>query len=331
MIRFIFRSVALLAALCVACLVWHRAATERDRRRYPPPGRLIDVGGRRLHIQGEGDGQPTVVISAAGAAAPLDWTDVLPAVAEFTSVCIYDRAGSGWSEPDGGPRTSRHIAEELHQLLTNAGVPGPYVLVGHSIGGVHVRTYAGLFPDDVAGLVFVDSSHEEQLERLPEENSRTLEGQIRVLEIAAAIAPCGGVRLIGALGVGAQLLNFDFLRPELRDIARAIFYWSDLGDLAAELRAIPETMRQAAELARPLGDVPLAVLTAASDDNPAFRNEGVREAWFEMQGELAALSTNSEHVIAEKSTHYIQEDEPEIVIDAIRWVVEQVKRSARDT
>lgn len=325
MIRWIVRLVGLAVALVFACAVWHRATTEADRRRYPPPGRLVDVGGRRLHIQTRGEGSPTVVISAAGAAAPLDWTNVLPAVAEFAHVCVYDRAGSGWSDPDGGPRTSRHIGEELHRLLETADMPRPYVLVGHSIGGIHMRTYTGMFLDDVVGLVFVDSSHEEQLERMPAESPTSLEGQIRVLKIAAAIAPFGGVRLLGTLGLGAQLLNFEFLEPELRKNARAILYWSNLGDLADELESIPETMVQSRELARPLGDMPLAVLTAGSANNPAFQREGAREIWFEMQRELAALSTNSKHVIADNSTHYIHEDEPEIVIDAIRWVVEEAR------
>lgn len=327
MFRWLARGTLALIALALAGAVWHRAATEADRRRYPPPGRLVDIGGRRLHVQTQGKGSPTVVISAAGAAAPLDWTNVLPAVAEFANVCLYDRAGSGWSDLDGGPRTSRHIGEELRRLLETAGIPGPYVLVGHSIGGIHMRTYTGMFPDDVVGLVFIDSSHEEQLERLPAANRTSLEGQIRVLKIAAAIAPFGGVRLFGTLGLGAQLLNFEFLEPELRENARAILYWSNLGDLADELGAVPETMEQAKGLARPLRDMPLAVVTAGSDDNPAFRREGVREVWFKLQEELAALSTNSKHVVAEKSTHYIQEDEPELVIDAIRWVVEEVRRS----
>ena len=327
MFRWLARGTLALIALALAGAMWHRAATEADRRRYPPPGRLVDIGGRRLHIQTQGEGSPTVVISAAGAAAPLDWTNVLPAVAEFANVCVYDRAGSGWSDPDGGPRTSRHIGKELRRLLETAGIPGPYVLVGHSIGGIHMRTYTGMFPDDVVGLVLVDSSHEEQVERLPAANPTSLEGQIRILKIVSAIAPFGGVRLLGALGLAAQILNFEFLQPELRENARAILYWSNLGDLASELGAIPETMKQAREAARPLGDMPLAVLTAGSADNPAFQREGVREVWLELQDELAALSTNSKHVVAEKSTHYIHEDEPEIVIDAIRWVVEEVRRS----
>ncbi len=327
MFRWLARATLAPIALALAGAVWHRAATRTDRRRYPPPGRLVDIGGRRLHIQTQGEGSPTVVISAAGAAAPLDWTNVLPAVAEFANVCVYDRAGSGWSDPDGGPRTSRHIGKELRRLLETAGFPGPYVLVGHSIGGVHMRTYTGMFPDDVVGLVFVDSSHEEQVERLPAANPTSLEGQIRILKIVSAIAPFGGVRLLGALGLGAQILNFEFLQPELREKARAMLYWSNLGDLASELGAIPETMKQARELARPLGNMPLAVLTAGSADNPAFQREGVREVWFELQREIAMLSTNSKHVIADNSTHYIHEDEPEIVIDAIRWVVEEVRRS----
>src|SRR3989454_1075347 len=127
----------------------------RDFRRYPPPGRLVNVGGHRLHIYCTGGGTPTVVMDSGFPGTSLSWTFVQPEVAKFTRACSYDRAGLGWSDAGPMPRTSRQIVDELHTLLRNARVEGPYVLVGHSFGTFTVRLYASTYPDEVAGMVLV--------------------------------------------------------------------------------------------------------------------------------------------------------------------------------
>ncbi len=133
-----------------------------DARRFPPPGKMVDVGGYSLHLYSTGEGSPTVIMEAGTAGCCLMWCKVEPEVAKFTNVGTYDRAGMGWS--DAGPmlRTRQQIVDELHTLLKNAGIPGPYVFVGHSFGGLLVRHFANEFPRDVAGMVLVDSVHENQ-------------------------------------------------------------------------------------------------------------------------------------------------------------------------
>src|SRR5207244_2745846 len=155
------------AALIGAAAGYQALAEARDRRKYPPPGRLVDVDGHRLHLQCLGDGRPTVVLEAGLSTCSLDWSRVLPEVARLTRVCAYDRAGHGWSDRGSKPRTSQRLADELHTLLINAGIDGPYVLVGHSYGGQIARIFGTRYPDEVAGLVLVDSSHENQRSRIP--------------------------------------------------------------------------------------------------------------------------------------------------------------------
>src|SRR5258707_11571390 len=137
-----------------------------DVRACPPPGKLIDVGGWRLHINCMGDTNangPTVVMEICAGGYSFDWSLVQPAVASFARVCSYDRAGKAWSDPGPRPRTMKQIAYELHTGLVNAGIKGPYVLVGQSIGGLYVRVFADQYPQEVAGMVLVDPSHEDGL------------------------------------------------------------------------------------------------------------------------------------------------------------------------
>jgi pimeloyl-ACP methyl ester carboxylesterase len=157
-----------LVALAVIGVIYQAFATEIYRRIYPPPGELVDVGGHTLHINCVGEGSPTVILESALGATSVDWANIQPEVANTTRVCAYDRAGTGWSEPGPGPGDPQQIAGELHILLGNAGIDGPYVLVGHSFGGLYVRMYADLYPNEVEGMVLVDSSHPEQSRRSAE-------------------------------------------------------------------------------------------------------------------------------------------------------------------
>jgi pimeloyl-ACP methyl ester carboxylesterase len=129
-----------------------------DARAYPLPGQLIDVGGHSLHLNCTGSGSPTVVLEPGGGemSSNLGW--IAPAVARDTRVCVYDRAGRGWSEPADTPQDGTQIATDLHTLLQRGNVPGPYVLAGHSFGGLYVLTFAARYPDEVAGMVLVDST-----------------------------------------------------------------------------------------------------------------------------------------------------------------------------
>jgi len=158
----------ILVSVCVGA-VYQWAAVNRDRYSNPPPGQLVDVGGYRMHIYCIGQGSPTVVLEAGLGDTWLTWYKVQPLIARVTRVCSYDRAGMGWSGPSPYPRTNKVIAEELHRLLHYAGIAGPFVLVGHSFGGMTLRMYASLYPDEVAAVVLLDSVYPYQDDRLPVE------------------------------------------------------------------------------------------------------------------------------------------------------------------
>ena len=309
------------AVLLLAGATYQFIATKIDERKYPPPGRLVDVGGYRLHLYCVGEGAPTVVLDAGLGGGVLDWSTVQPEVSKFARVCAYDRAGMAWSDSGVRPRTSRQVVTELHALLGNAGVRAPYVLVGHSIAGIHVQLYAGQYPDEVAGLVLVDSSHEEQLTR---------KGMTQIPSfyppLIKAVSPFGVVRLMDL--VGAPSPN---IPPEVKAGRAAIYsHTRNMYSYADEISAIPVSMGQLRAAPMRLGDKPLIVLShGMKEANPAGSTEGAdqaEQAWAELQADLARRSSGGKQIIAEKSGHYIQFDQPDLVIDAIRQVVEAIRR-----
>src|SRR4028119_2508178 len=153
----LLRLAVALLALAVAGAIYQAIVTELAERAYPPPGQMIDVGGHRLHINCAGRGGPTVVLDAGSGGSSAQWVRVQREVSGTTRVCAYDRAGMGWSEMGPDPRDAKQITGELHTLLGKAGIEGPYVLVGHSFGGMYMQTYAARYPDEVAGVGLVDS------------------------------------------------------------------------------------------------------------------------------------------------------------------------------
>src|SRR5829696_5172510 len=160
--------VAGLLALAVIGAIYQAIATQIDQRTYSPPGEMVDVNGHLMHINCIGEGSPTVILEAANLGMSAWWVRVQQQFAQTTQVCSYDRAGMGWSEAGPEPRDARHISSELHTLLKNADTEGPYVLVGHSYGRLYARMYAARYPNQVAGVALVDSSHPEQFTRFPE-------------------------------------------------------------------------------------------------------------------------------------------------------------------
>jgi len=306
----------LMVILAAAGILYQSVASSADRRAHPMPGQLVDVGAYRMHIDCTGQGTPTVILESGLGDSFFSWQKVQPKIAQFTRVCSYDRAGLGYSDSSPHPRTSKVFAEELHTLLHNAGIPAPYILVGHSMGGFDVRLYASLYRSEVAGMVLVDSSHPEQQKRLPPALNDMDASWLREQEFMAFTMPFGIPRLMGFCGPDAEVRA-----------AECNFHNGREG--VAESKAISASAAQAAK-AGPLGDMPLTVISEdpnnSQPDLPEDLVKPASDAWQQMQDELAHLSTRGTHMIAKNSGHFIQFDRPDVVIEAVRKVVNQARQ-----
>jgi pimeloyl-ACP methyl ester carboxylesterase len=313
------RALRVLLTLIIAVLVvgglYENISETRERRFHPMPGQLVDVGGYKMHIYCTGQGSPTVILDAGMGDSFISWHKVQPEIAKFTRVCSYDRAGIGYSDSSPRPSTSNDFAQELHILLHSAGVPQPYILVGHSMGGFDVRLYASLYRNEVVGMVLVDSSHPEQQKRLPPELKDLDATWLREQESFEFTMPFGIPRLLGFCGNDAAIRAVDCNFHSVRESV-------------AELKAISESAAQTATTGS-LGDIPLVVLSHDPDtpqpDLPEDLVKPANDAWQQMQEELAQLSSKGKQVIAKNSGHYIQLDRPDLVIKAVRSVVDQAR------
>jgi len=298
--RVLLGLVIALVALAATGASYQAVATAIDQRTYPARGQLVDVGGYRLHITCVGTGSPTVMLLHGNGGTSLDWYGVQPAIATTTRVCAYDRAGMGWSDAGPGPRDAQQIVHELHTLLTNAVIAGPYVLVGHSFGGLYTRVYADQYPDEVAGMVLVDASHPDMWARTPG-GQNIYTSSVQMGGILAALAPFGITRLQATTTHLPP--NYD-MPPERYAEYQALRSSTRSWNAAlAELRATPATMDQV-RTTRSLGPMPLVVLTARGDHTQGGQQAlEIEQLHVALQNELAALSTNSTHRIVEGSDH----------------------------
>lgn len=310
---------------------------QYDFERVPPPGRLVSVGEHRLHANVQGQGWPTVVLDAGYGGSSLDWSLVAPAVAESTRVVSYDRAGMGWSDPGPEPRTSRRIAEELHTLLERLGIEPPYILVGHSFGGINVRTFFRLYPEEVAGIVLVDASHEAQLERFPSALNAMMEAQVEFMDRTAKLASFGVTRVLTSVSP-ERFIPEDFRSlPESARQALLMFYGRrDVFDaMVSEGANLERSMKELKAMRGPMGRLPLTVITAGRTIDsyalpPGTTAEEMRAIWMALQEELVGLSQDSKQVVVEDSGHYVNLQRPYVVVNEIREMIAKLKRKRRD-
>jgi pimeloyl-ACP methyl ester carboxylesterase len=327
----------LIAVICGA-LLYQRQGSRADRLNYPAPGRLVDVGGRQMHLIDSGAGSPVVVLESGIAASCLNWTNIHAQVARFTRVCSYDRASLGWSDTACTARVTSNLIDELHGLLKAANISGPYVLVGHSYGGMLVRAYAATYPDTVAGLVLVDPLPPNEWLNPSAEQTKILRWGTRLSRRGAFLARLGIVRLsLTALAAGGRAVpkfvarlssgraestlsrlvgEVQKMPAETWPMIRA--HWCQpkgfLG-MSDYFKSLPASSAEAVALMEPPPDIPLVVLSA-STATPAQLAE--REG-------MARHSSLGRHVVAEKSGHWIHLDEPELVLNAIREMVMQAQ------
>jgi pimeloyl-ACP methyl ester carboxylesterase len=325
-----------LTAAVAAGFVYQLVGSLRDLRLYTRPGRWVAIGGgSRLYVLEAGSGEPTVVFESGIGATNLNWRRIQESVAQFAGTISYDRSGLGWSTPCRTARTPSNIAAELHEMLARGGTKPPYVLVGHSFGGLVMRRYALAYPEEVAGLVLVDPMRCEEWPPLDPAKQSELDRGRKLIKIASPIARCGLARLAvtslfcragnlsgqlaGAAGDGARhVLNR--VKTEVGKMPREVWpvvaaHWSRpafYAGMRKHLESIPDTVREM-HAAEPIREIPVMVLT------PAKAKPLSEEC-------LRRIGDRAQQVIAPASAHWIHLDEPELVIDSIRVMVQSVCR-----
>jgi len=325
MLKWIKRAALGIAALTGVAIVsgvafeqWSRWSVARD---YQPVGELFEVDGRTMHLYCTGAGKPTVIFqSGLDPAGSLAWVSVQPELANTNRACSYDRAGILWSDGRDETPTSNQIAERLHMLLGIASEKPPYVLVGHSLGGPLSMAFADRYRNETKGVVLVDSSHPEQMKRFSPEALEAMEGPPPAF-IAKTMAATGLLRLLASGPMDGA--------PDETQVA-ARFLPQSVSGVLAEFAALEEILGEPYE-AGSFGDLPLIVLTAGKSPDelpPGMTPEidaEISKVWSELQIELTALSTSGEQRVIDDADHYIQYDNPDAVIQAIRDVLTSIE------
>jgi len=299
--------------------IYQAVSTKSDQRNYPALGQLVDVGGYKLHIYCIGEGSPTVILDAAADMMSSDWAWIQPEIAKHTRVCSYDRAGMGWSDSGPQPRDAKQVTIELHTLLTNTGISGPYVMVGHSAAGLYTRMYAAKYPEEVVGMVLVDPGHPDMDTRIPALQAQNA-SDASLVNTMRILSYFGLPRLLGVGKNNAQGLppqqaaevNVFVSRPQ---------HWATILSLINSTPATYDEVRTTGSA----GNLPLVVISA----NTAWFTKGApaddaRKILNNLQSEIAGLSTNSSHRIIDGATHgslVHNQNDAQSVISAIEDVL----------
>jgi pimeloyl-ACP methyl ester carboxylesterase len=302
---------------------------------FAKPHQLVDIGGRKMNLYCSGQGATTVVFDAPSGEAGWNWFRVQPAVARRTRACVFDRAGLGFSDPAKRPNTSENVAEDLHKLLTGAGVKPPYVLVGNSLGGANVQVYAYRYPAEVKGLVLVEPQHEDETSRLDKASQGNLKKVYAMVSeqnnycmaaVKKGMKP-GSEERTNCIGNPAESYGPTLGAAVMAATTRPA-YWRTAVD---EWDAIKVSDEQLRKLRRPFGDLPLVVLTrgvspfAVPGKPQSALNKAMEDENAAIHKETAALSTRGKQRVVPGAGHVIHADKPDAVVDAVFEVLNQVK------
>jgi pimeloyl-ACP methyl ester carboxylesterase len=302
-------------------------------RKYPVLGKLVDIGGRKIQIDCRGKGSPTVVLeSGIDILGSLSWAAVHDEIAQTTRVCAYSRAGILWSDPNTGTVDIKSIAQDLHEALIKSGETGSWVMVGYSAGGPSTMIFTSLYESEVAGLVFVDASHPDQI--VPMQKIGISLGTLPsgLIPLSEVLARIGLVRLISmVMPKGNPLPN----APPLVGQVVEAYFPQNISSFLKGIQSNDAAIATAGNF-RKLGDRPLVVLTATRKLSPdELQAAGMSQEqeiqmqnlWNQLQADLATWSTRSRHEIVPDASHTIQFDRPEVVIKAVREVVINVRKT----
>ena len=315
-------------------MVYQALGTRRDDRVYPPPGRLVDLGSHRLHLLEEGRGSPTILLEAGLMSTVLSWSELQRTLARSFRVVSYDRAGLGWSELGPMPRTADRIVDELHSLLERAAISPPYVLVGHSFGGLTMPLFAARFPDEVAGMVLVDPVAPAEWSPPSERDLKLTRIGAKVCRRAAILARVGMIRFVAFLlttgvkklaGYLVRLISrgtpaesgsvsspwFSALPANERAMAAVFWVQPKFAlTIASQLENLPISAASVGQFVN-FSDKPVVILSART----APEHRRLEHA------SMAERLPQGEHVLAGNSNHWIMQEDPDLVIRAIEKVI----------
>lgn len=303
--------------------IYEQRARANVSALYPASGKLIDIGGRRIQLDCRGTGTPVVVFEAGrDLQGSLSWYKVHDDVAAFTRACAYSRAGILWSDPKRSPHTAKEAAADLHTTLEKAGETGPYVLVGHSAGGPGILVYTKYQPEEVSGMVLVDSSHPQQFERLEAAMGWERPATGVMSRLARIFAWAGATRVMLPAPI-----------PDNADPMNIVAAFAPVSFIAAthEVDEDAEWFGEAGTV-KSLGSLPLFVLSGMkplpelTGETPERETKRL-EVWRELQNELAGLSTVRRHDEDPEADHYVQATRPGHVVEAVKWVVDKVREA----
>lgn len=320
----------ILGLLLVAGLAYQFVMAKMDEARYQPPGQLVSVQNTRLHVYCMGSGSPIVLLEAAEGDIGVQFQPLMIEIAKFARVCTYDRSGTGWSDPTSGLQTAEESATLFHAALQILGENGPYVVAGHSIGGVYTQAFAKLYRSEVVGMVLIDSVSQDMVLRMPPELFAGQRQALTLLRICQVATPFGLPRLIG-LG---KVTESSGLSEETRLIVESTVYkYPACSGLVKALQSA-EQMSSISSPKPDFDDLPLIVLIR--DENVIYAKppkglsmDLVREGeqiWKQLQEEHAHMSTRGELVVAEGSGHYIYLARPDLVLESLQRVIVMVVR-----
>ncbi|MGG4144018.1 alpha/beta hydrolase [Paenibacillus algorifonticola] len=297
--------------------IYEWIASEQAGKKYAPPGQLVDVGGHKLHINMAGSGSPTILLEAGSGETSLSWRDIPEQLASFATVVSYDRAGYAWSETATKVRTGEQIVEELHTALDEAGISGPYLMVGHSLGGMYARLFAETYADEVSGLVLIDARPEnDERETLPILEQENFGGNPPVWMLKL-LKSSGAFRLFG------DFLLEGLVAPEDRQLFINVIAtprYFEAKEAEAELAYLTEDAIRGQQL----GNLPVKIIArGVPQDYASFGisedgGKKLEDIWQAGQREMLNISSDSELIIAEKSGHMVIHDEPELIVQTIR-------------
>jgi pimeloyl-ACP methyl ester carboxylesterase len=321
-----------MALIVVAGGIFQFSMTLWESHRYPARGKLVDIGGVRLHINCTGMGSPAVIMEAGPNDSSLIWQLVQPQISKFTRVCSYDRAGFGWSDGPNEPRSSSNIADELERLLARAAIPGPYVFVGHDFGTLDLRVFTARHRQQVTGMVFVDSVHPDMHHRPPFNVAAQSTLTNVYYQLMPWTVPIGVPRILGWCRDNFTFPNQPKEWAQL--VPEATAQYCRLQSWRTEQAQVTDEDGSFPATTGPFGDMPLIVIShdpQVNDFGGFFTPADLVKAehsWMEMQDELRGLSSRSQRIIAKGSEHWVQIHRPELVAAAVREIVNDARGTA---